>query len=983
MSPHFPLVKSVLMIAVGVGLTLASPLADAAPQGGRFDRPRKPATNQPSLNDLSMEVEALLTLHRFQVTKEQMDMLRRWASETAQKSVKRKAPRATAEYRRALQDLHTALVQSEEDERIAELENRLDDSADDSDPELDDDVEITPAARRRAPEALALLTKEQVARFLDLHEDTPEPKKALQRALDRAGNLDDAEWKELSDELTSDLSEQFGGVDLDKARSAGARVASWLRTIRGLSERERRDKRAELEKEIGEWVDSVPATTIQANVTAQALACELLSNPGWAALNAFQALVSIFSQAAQPHQAGTPLAMICDLCYSQDSLTRGRYADRTQLRFAVLALQAGVINTAQFVDACTRWNEAPSRSLADVLVERAGLKPADIDRVKQLLIGDNRDTPSDAPTQIVASHPTGPNLDANGSAVVTLPSEERYARLHIHASGGMGQVWLARDGQLNRNVALKELRAEVAGDGPLTQRFVQEAQITGQLEHPGIVPVYDLGWHPETHEPFYTMRFVRGRTMVDASVAYHEKRLKGQDDPLELVTLLNAFVAVCNTIAYAHSHRILHRDLKGENVLLGDFGEVVVVLDWGLAKALDTAEQTIAGMIEPGRGLEGTIAGSIIGTPGYMAPEQAQARLDLIDERTDIYGLGAILYEILTGQPPSTGDTAMEAIQQALRGDFVPPRNIWVEVPPALEAVCLRALAREQGKRFQTALELGQEVERWQDVQRRAAENALQRQTEILQSILHSMGEGVIVTDAAGRILHINPAAERIFGSHPVGSELYLSRGYEIYLPDQVTPCPADQLPLIRAIGGEEVDDVEHCPRAESAEGLWASVARPLMDSRGSFCGGLVVLRDISERKRAEEELRKSRERFDLAVQGSQDGLWDWDLQTNDIYYSPRWKSIIGYEDHELSPRLEEWESRLHPDEKERVLAANFAHIDGTTAHYEYEYRLRHKDGSYRWILARGAALRDANGRPIAWPDRTSMLPAAARQSRR
>jgi PAS domain S-box-containing protein len=125
----------------------------------------------------------------------------------------------------------------------------------------------------------------------------------------------------------------------------------------------------------------------------------------------------------------------------------------------------------------------------------------------------------------------------------------------------------------------------------------------------------------------------------------------------------------------------------------------------------------------------------------------------------------------------------------------------------------------------------------------------------------------------------------------------------------------------------------------------------------------VVVFRDITERKRAEGEILRSRERFELAVRGSQDGLWDWDLGTGDVYYSPRWKSILGYEDHEIAHRIEEWEQRLHPEERERVLAANRAHAEGATPHYEYEYRLRHKNGTYRWILARGVALRDAAGK--------------------
>src|SRR5262249_20182339 len=155
--------------------------------------------------------------------------------------------------------------------------------------------------------------------------------------------------------------------------------------------------------------------------------------------------------------------------------------------------------------------------------------------------------------------------------------------------------------------------------------------------------------------------------------------------------------------------------------------------------------------------------------------------------------------------------------------------------------------------------------------------------------------------------------------------------------------------------------DTELLIRPTGQAGTWVSLtARPLRDEVGAMRGSVIVLHDVSERKRAEAELLRSRERFELAVAGSQDGLWDWDLSTGEGFYSPRWKSILGYEDHEIPHRIEEWEKRLHPDERDRVVAANMAHIEGATPHYEYEYRLRHKDGSYRWILARGVALRDA-----------------------
>jgi PAS domain S-box-containing protein len=414
--------------------------------------------------------------------------------------------------------------------------------------------------------------------------------------------------------------------------------------------------------------------------------------------------------------------------------------------------------------------------------------------------------------------------------------ETRYSFTRLHATGGIGRVWLARDRQLDREVAIKELFPENAGNAKIAARFIREAQLTGQLEHPGVVPVYELDRGAGTDQPFYAMKFVRGRTLTSAVDAYHSKRAQGGADPLEFVALLAAFAAVSNTIAYAHSRGVLHRDLKGDNVILGDFGEVIV-LDWGLAKLLgqpDTKETDRSPTPpdypqDPGL----TVQGEIVGTPAYMAPEQADGRLDQIDHRTDIYGLGAILYEILTGQPPFTGSNTMEVLQKAVRGNPARPRELWAEVPAGLEEICLKAMAKDPDQRYASAADLAHEVQRWQDVQRR----------------------------------------------------------------------------------------------------------------------------------QAEEELRRSQERFELAVRGSQDGLWDWDLRTGDVYFSPRWKSILGYEDHEIAHRIEEWEQRLHPDERESVLAANAAHAQGTTPHYEYEYRLRHKDGSYRWILSRGVALRDASGK--------------------
>jgi PAS domain S-box-containing protein len=637
----------------------------------------------------------------------------------------------------------------------------------------------------------------------------------------------------------------------------------------------------------------------------------------------------------------------------------------SNLRLAVLALERGLIDAGRFAEACKLWSRHPDSSIADILVERGWLTPAARTQLEHLLGPSLSDW---SPTVAYSSDDSSPPGSSAAAPGPVAAGGQRYAPRHIHAVGGMGRIWLARDAQFDRDVALKELRPDAVDKGGLRSRFLREALITGQLEHPGVVPVYEVAQDPRNGRPFYAMRLIRGRTLAEASAAFHARRRGGQAEPLELVSLLSAFVAVCNTIAYAHSRRVLHRDLKGENVILGDFGEVFV-LDWGLAKQLDgpaeEAGEMSSGLAAPADAGQ-TVQGQVIGTPAYMAPEQAAGRLDLIDQRTDIYGLGAILYEILTGQPPFTGSSSLDVLQKAVRDEPARPRELWPEVPPALEATCRRALARERDDRHPSAADLAREVQTWQEVQRRQAEDALRRQSEILQLILHRMSEGVVVADETGRFLLVNPAAERVVGPGVAGKMLWeVIEAQTIYLPDQVTPCPEEELPLRRAIRGEEVEGAELFVRdAAHPGGIWLSLnARPLRNERGELKGGVVVFRDVTERRRAEEELRRSRERFELAVAGSQDGLWDWDLKTNEVYYSPRWKSILGYEDHEIAPHLDEWSVRLHPEERERVLAANYAHINGATPYYEYEYRLRHKDGSYRWILARGVALRDAEGK--------------------
>ncbi len=306
-------------------------------------------------------------------------------------------------------------------------------------------------------------------------------------------------------------------------------------------------------------------------------------------------------------------------------------------------------------------------------------------------------------------------------------SGPRYERGELLGEGGMGEVRLFHDARIGRSIARKVLRGETEGSARLRRRFLREARVQGQLEHPSIVPVYDLDTSDDG-ALYFTMRRVRGLTLADVIHGL------GANDPAITARfsrrkLLTAFGSVCLAIQYAHTRGVLHRDLKPANIMLGPFGEVYV-LDWGLAKITTVRDEDGESLNELG---DITERGAIMGTVGYMAPEQLMGQPDL-DARTDVYSLGAILYEILTLRPLfEPGLKLSELVVQALKGVDARPSRFGEDITPDLDAICVRATNPDAAQRFQSARELADALERHLDGDRDA-----QRRRELAREHLHA-----------------------------------------------------------------------------------------------------------------------------------------------------------------------------------------------------------------------------------------------------
>ncbi|HEY5947147.1 MAG TPA: serine/threonine-protein kinase [Kofleriaceae bacterium] len=331
------------------------------------------------------------------------------------------------------------------------------------------------------------------------------------------------------------------------------------------------------------------------------------------------------------------------------------------------------------------------------------------------------------------------------------PPDARYAMRALLGKGGMGEVWLAHDQRIDRDIAVKLMRGGGSKDSEAVARFLREAKVQGRLEHPGVVPVHDLGG--DDSAPYFAMKRLTGTTLHDVLAAHDQVKWPRR-------VLLARFVEVCLAIEFAHKRGVIHRDLKPANIMLGDYGEAYV-LDWGLARIADEPDSGAIhnSDLRGDSGVGQTEAGAMLGTPGYMAPEQMRG--ESIDQRTDVYALGCILFEILTGEPAIPRDRAFELTLSALCHR---PLDRSADVPPELDEICAQATNGDPAKRLGSARELADALQRFldgdRDLERRrelAANHVARAQQLLAKQDNHARAEAMreagsaIALDAANR----------------------------------------------------------------------------------------------------------------------------------------------------------------------------------------------------------------------------------------
>jgi serine/threonine protein kinase len=428
--------------------------------------------------------------------------------------------------------------------------------------------------------------------------------------------------------------------------------------------------------------------------------------------------------------------------------------DRNML-FGILAQQMDFITRDALIAAMHAWVQEKHKPLGQILLEQKALT-ADTHALLEALVKKHLALHSDDAEKSLAAVSSISSVRRNLAAITDEDIQEslghltnghgkdkepygtlslataaggptakgvRFRILRPHAKGGLGQVYVAYDEELNREVALKEIQGKHSQLSDARTRFMLEAEITGGLEHPGIVPVYGLGQYDDGR-PFYAMRFIKGDSLKEVIAKYHDGANRDPHErALELRGLLGRLIDVCQAMRYAHARGILHRDLKPGNIMLGKYGETLVV-DWGLAKAMGKLDKESAEpVLQPASasGTAETFAGTVIGTPAFMSPEQAAGRFQEMGPASDVYSLGATLFAILTGNAP-VDDSAVTAQRHADLGKILKkvtagairrPRQLKADVDPALEAICLKAMALKPADRYESPRALADDLERW------------------------------------------------------------------------------------------------------------------------------------------------------------------------------------------------------------------------------------------------------------------------------
>lgn len=422
------------------------------------------------------------------------------------------------------------------------------------------------------------------------------------------------------------------------------------------------------------------------------------------------------------------------------------------LLVGILSLQMGFVTEAQLISAMQAWIFRKTEKIEDILLSQQAIQPenklflasmaeqfitlhhndpaqglaslSSAGVVQQQLKTLEDDDLSQSITRIetIRTSDNSRKIEVNADTITLRQGRpdgsKRFQILRPHAKGGLGQVSVAEDRELHREVALKEIQPAYAADQNSRARFMMEAEVTGRLEHPGIVPVYSLG-KTETGSPFYVMRFVKGDSLKEAIDRLYNDTDKLTDDQkrMALRQLLRRLVDVCNAIEYAHSRGVLHRDLKPGNIMLGKYGETLVV-DWGLAKTgpksvAHTASDEATFLPLSADSSTQTQMGTIVGTLAFMSPEQAEGRLNDLGPTSDVYCLGATLYCILTGKAPIPKLAPAEMIERIRKGLVSPPKTLNPDTPAALQAICQKAMAIRQTDRYRTAASLANDLELW------------------------------------------------------------------------------------------------------------------------------------------------------------------------------------------------------------------------------------------------------------------------------